>query len=128
MRVATLGPARDSRPALVDPADGDLTGLGSSGGTVRGVARVMLDPREPIEPGSILVARETDPGWLFLMLRAAGIVVERGTMLSHTAITARKFGIPAIVALPGATTKIPDGAMIEMDGASGRVVLLETPC
>ncbi len=128
MRFATLGPARDSRPALVDPAGGDLTGLGSSGGTVRGVARVMLDPREPIEPGSILVARETDPGWLFLMLRAAGIVVERGTMLSHTAITARKFGIPAIVALPGATTKIPDGAMIEMDGASGRVVLLETPC
>ena len=88
------------------------------------------DPHAALEPADdmILVARETDPGWLFLMLSATGIVVERGTMLSHTAITARKFGIPAIVALPGATTKIPDGAMIEMDGASGRVVLLETPC
>jgi phosphohistidine swiveling domain-containing protein len=75
----------------------------------------------------ILVARETDPGWLFLMLSAKGIVVERGTMLSHTAITGRQFAIPTIVSLHGATSFIPDGAEIEMDGHSGVVTLLEAP-
>ncbi|MCS0634745.1 PEP-utilizing enzyme [Streptomyces sp. LP05-1] len=149
MRFATLGAVRRTRavaggqdpggrgaedpgagpdaPAAGAAAPGVLRGLGSSAGTVRGRARAVLDPREPVEPGSILVARETDPGWLFLMLRSAGIVVERGTMLSHTAITGRKFGIPAIVALPGATTAIPDGALVEMDGATGVVTVLEHP-
>lgn len=128
MRFTTLGPVRRTRPAGPDslPADeGELRGLGSSAGIVRGRARVVLDPREPIEPGTILVARETDPGWLFLMLRARGIVVERGTLLSHTAITGRKFAIPTIVALPAATTAIPDGALIEMDGTSGRVTVVQ---
>ena len=75
----------------------------------------------------ILIARETDPGWLFLMLASKGMVVERGSMLSHTAITGRKFGIPTIVALPGATTRIPDGATIEIDGSTGIVTVLEAP-
>ncbi|WP_338320909.1 PEP-utilizing enzyme, partial [Streptomyces lonarensis] len=106
---------------------GPLAGLGSSRGTVRGTARVVLDPHGPVPAGDdvILVARETDPGWLFLMLRARGIVVERGTMLSHTAITGRKFGIPTIVALPGATSRIPDGCRVEMDGSTGTVTLLD---
>jgi pyruvate,water dikinase len=59
------------------------------------------------------------------MLASKGMVVERGSMLSHTAITGRKFGIPTIVALPGATTRIPDGASIEIDGATGVVTLLD---
>jgi rifampicin phosphotransferase len=77
-------------------------GLGSSSGVVRGIARVVLDPQPAIASteNMILIARETDPGWLFLMLTAKGIVVERGTMLSHTAITGRKFGIPAIPTTP----------------------------
>jgi pyruvate,water dikinase len=129
MRFTTLGPVRDGRPDGPDrpPAEpGALQGLGSSGGTARGIARVVLDPTDHADLGEavILVARETDPGWLFLMLRAAGIVVERGTMLSHTAITGRKFGIPTIVSLPGATEVIPDGAEVEMDGASGLVRVL----
>src|SRR5690606_22144753 len=102
-------------------------GLGSSPGRVRGTARVVLDPTSEVEvtPDMILVARETDPGWLFLMLAAKGIVVERGSMLSHTAITGRTFGIPTVVAVPGATTRLPNGAAIEIDGATGVVTLLE---
>lgn len=103
-----------------------LRGLGSSAGKVRGRARVVLDPSLGAElpKDTILIARETDPGWLFLMLSAKGIVVERGSMLSHTAITGRKFGIPTVVAVKHATTRIPDGAWIEIDGATGSVELL----
>ncbi len=104
----------------------ELRGLGSSPGVVRGRVRVVIDPSEPLGDTSdlILVARETDPGWLFLMLSSKGIIVERGSMLSHTAITGRKFGIPTIVALPDATRRIPDGALVEMDGARGVVVIV----
>jgi phosphoenolpyruvate synthase/pyruvate phosphate dikinase len=103
-----------------------LRGLGSSGGIVRGRAKVVLDPR--VQPddcqGRILIARETDPGWLMLMIAASGIVVERGTLLSHTAITGRLLGIPTVVAVRGATTSIPDGALIELDGTAGTVTIL----
>lgn len=103
-----------------------LTGLGSCAGRVRGIARVVDDPAldGELEPDSILVARETDPGWLYLMLAARGIVVERGSVLSHTAITGRKFGIPTIVAVPDAMRRISDGSLIEIDGTSGEVRLL----
>ncbi|MGW2836212.1 PEP/pyruvate-binding domain-containing protein [Streptomyces sp. NPDC001493] len=128
MDFVTMGPVRDGLPDLDrgTAASGTLLGLGSSGGVVRGTARVVIDPHDMGEPSDdmILIARETDPGWLFLMLSARGIVVERGTLLSHTAISGRKFGIPTIVALPQATTRIPDGARVEMDGAAGTVRIL----
>ncbi|GAB3973981.1 PEP-utilizing enzyme [Plantactinospora veratri] len=137
MHFATMGPVRDTWPDPdrdPTPVDGDgdggrsqLRGLGSSSGKVRGTARVVRDPHARVDPcdDMILIARETDPGWLFLMMSARGIVVERGTMLSHTAITGRKFGIPTVVSVPGATDRIPDGAAIEIDGAEGTVTLLE---
>ncbi|OUS28894.1 hypothetical protein A9Q99_10985 [Gammaproteobacteria bacterium 45_16_T64] len=130
--VTTLGAIRENVLAPVETGpityDEDvLQGLGSSAGKVTGIAKVVDDPNDAgdITEDMILIARETDPGWLFLMLASKGMVVERGSMLSHTAITGRKFGIPTIVALPGATTRIPDGARIEMDGSSGIVVLVE---
>jgi len=102
-------------------------GIGSSAGKVRGIARVVHNPALGGDLGddAILIARETDPGWLFLMLAARGIVVERGSMLSHTAITGRKFGIPTVVAVPQATQLIRDGQPIEIDGATGLVTLLD---
>lgn len=130
MHFATVGPVGDALPVAGPAATGGgLAGLGSSGGVVRGTARLVLDPLQPVEPTEdmILIARETDPGWIFLMLGARGIVVERGTMLSHTAITGRKFGIPTIVSLPHATRRIPDGARIEMNGATGEVTVLDPP-
>lgn len=129
MDFVTMGPVRAALPEQHREAAGSgvLHGLGSSGGVVRGIARVVADPTDFADPSDdmILIARETDPGWLFLMLSARGIVVERGTLLSHTAISGRKFGIPTIVALPHATTRIPDGALVEMDGAAGTVTILE---
>lgn len=106
----------------------ELFGLGSSMGLARGNARIVLDPTSvtDLPPGTILVARETDPGWLFLMLASTGIVVERGSMLSHTAITGRKFGIPTVVGVDDACTRIPDGALLEIDGGSG-VIRFVTP-
>jgi len=106
---------------------GVLRGLGSSGGIVRGRAKIVLDPAVSPDDcrGKILIARETDPGWLYLMLAASGLVVERGTLLSHTAITGRLLGVPTAVAVPGATSAIPDGAWIELDGDSGTVTILD---
>ena len=129
-QITTLGAVRDNDlcPAeLPDLSDNALVGLGSSAGKVRGIARVVHDPNtmDSTDENMILIARETDPGWLFLMLASKGMVVERGSMLSHTAITGRKFGIPTIVALPNATKLIPDGALIEIDGSSGVVTLIE---
>ena len=108
-----------------DPSS--LRGLGSSPGVVRGRARVVLDPQsvDNLEEGDILIAKETDPGWLFLMLASKGMVVERGSMLSHTAITGRKFGIPTIVSVPHITEKIKTGMMIEIDGSSGTIKILD---
>jgi rifampicin phosphotransferase len=104
-----------------------LTGLASSGGVVRGRAQVITDP--VIDPEScrdrILITRETDPGWLLLMLVAKGLVAERGTVLSHTAITGRIFGIPTVVAVSGAVDRIPDGALVEVDGDRGTVTVID---
>ncbi|MEU7580360.1 PEP/pyruvate-binding domain-containing protein [Streptomyces sp. NPDC041068] len=106
-----------------------LTGLASSGGVVRGRARVVTDP--DIDPescrGKILVARETDPGWLVLMLVAKGLVAERGTVLSHMAITGRIFGVPTVVAVRGVVDSVPDGAWIEVDGDRGTITVLDEP-
>lgn len=133
IEITTQGAVRDH--VLVAPEGdasgashvGTLRGLGSSTGRARGRARVVLDPitAGKLAPDTVLVARETDPGWLFLMLAAKAIVVERGSMLSHTAITGRKFGIPTVVSVPDATKRIPDGALVEVDGASGVVTLVE---
>ena len=110
-----------------DVEDGDLRGLGSCPGIVRGRARVVIDPNEVDKMGNdeILIAKETDPGWLFLMLASKGMVVERGSMLSHTAITGRKFGIPTIVSVPGVTRRIKNGDMIEIDGGRGTITVIE---
>jgi rifampicin phosphotransferase len=117
------------RPLVSDPGAGAvdvLRGLGSCAGVVRARARVVPGPDAPAErcQDHVLIARETDPGWLFLMTVAKGMVVERGTLLSHTAITGRLLGIPTVVAVPGATSRIPDGAWVEVDGSAGTVRLL----
>jgi len=114
-------------------ADGDsLNGLGCSPGVVRGRVRVVTDPtKADLEPGAILVAEHTDPGWIMVFPSARGILVERGSLLSHAAIVARELGIPAVVSLPGVTRWLADGDWIEMDGASGtvrRIPVPETAC
>jgi pyruvate,water dikinase len=100
--------------------DGDLKGIGCCPGVVRGPVRVIRDPRNAVlNAGEILVAERTDPGWIMLFPAAAGILVERGSLLSHSAIVAREMGIPAIVSIAGLTGSLQDGEWVEFDGGSG---------
>ena len=71
--------------------------------------------------GSILVAERTDPGWIMLFPMAAGLIVERGSLLSHSAIVSREMGIPSVVAVPGVTQWLRDGDLVELDGGKGIV-------
>jgi rifampicin phosphotransferase len=105
-------------------ADGALAGSPASAGTVTGRARVVLDPvGARLEPGEILVAPSTDPGWTPLFLTAGGLVMEMGGSNSHGAVVAREYGIPAVVGVPEATHKIETGQLITVDGAAGLVSL-----
>ena len=107
-------------------ADGVLGGTPASGGVVTGKARVILEPDGAhLEPGEILVAPSTDPGWTPLFLTAGGLVMEMGGPMSHGAIVAREYGIPAVVGVPDATERIETGQRITIDGSDG-VVNLES--
>ena len=74
-----------------------------------------------IRPGEILVARHTDPGWISHFAHAAAVVVERGSVLSHSAIVSRELGIPCVVALPGACAWLRTGEKVQVDGSRGVV-------
>lgn len=103
-------------------------GTGCCPGVVRGPVRVVTDPqRAEIRAGDILVARRTDPGWIMLFPAAAGVLVEHGSLLSHSAIVAREMGIPTIVGLTDATRWLRDGDWAEMDGRSGVVRKVPAP-
>jgi rifampicin phosphotransferase len=103
-----------------------LSGNGACPGRVTGKVRVVLDPRNAcLEAGEILVARQTDPGWVVLFPAAAGLLVERGSLLSHSAIVARELRLPCIVSLPGITSILKTGDLIEMDGALGTIRMIE---
>ena len=102
-----------------------LQGMGVSKGTVTGKARIVKSAlavvETQLEPGEILVAPVTDAGWTPLFVSAGGVVVETGGMLSHAATVAREYGLPAVVNIEGATSIIPEGAMLSIDGATGKV-------
>ncbi|MBL8618826.1 MAG: hypothetical protein JNM72_24655 [Deltaproteobacteria bacterium] len=106
-------------------AEGRLTGLGISAGEVRAVARVLRSPAEGarLARGEVLVARAADPGWTPLFLVAGGVVLEQGGMLSHGAVVAREYGLPGVVNVEGATSRIADGQVITVDGRRGLVFL-----
>ncbi|MBI2809041.1 MAG: phosphoenolpyruvate synthase [Planctomycetes bacterium] len=109
------------------PQGDQLKGLGCCPGVVRGRARVITDPRNAtLSHGDILVAERTDPGWIMLFPSAAGLLVERGSLLSHSAIVSREMGIPSIVALTGVTRWLRDGDLVELDGSTGIVVRISS--
>ena len=108
--------------------DGAMSGSPASPGTVTGPARVVLDPvGAHLEPGEILVAPSTDPGWTPLFLTAGGLVMEMGGSNSHGAVVAREYGIPAVVGVPEATNLIETGQLVTVDGAAGVVRLATIP-
>ncbi|MEY2880356.1 MAG: hypothetical protein RLZZ15_2736 [Verrucomicrobiota bacterium] len=112
---------REEKPGVAPTGDA-LNGIGCCPGIVRARARVITDPRNAvIEAGEILVAPRTDPGWIMLFPSAAGLLVEHGSLLSHSAIVAREMGIPAIVSIAGVTAWARTGEWLEMDGSTGVV-------
>ncbi|HEU5315240.1 MAG TPA: PEP/pyruvate-binding domain-containing protein [Chloroflexota bacterium] len=119
-----LGAGAPAAPAAL--GDGVLTGAAASAGTVTATARVILDPRGArLTPGEILVAPSTDPGWTPLFLTAGGLVMEMGGPMSHGAIVAREYGIPAVVGVAGATDRIRTGQKVTVDGTKGTVAVVQ---
>lgn len=109
-----------------DAAAHILTGAPASPGQITATARVVLNPNGThLEPGEILVAPSTDPGWTPLFLTASGLIMEMGGMLSHGAVVAREYGIPAVVGVPAATERITSGQRVTIDGTSGTITLNE---
>ena len=110
--------------ALGSVVEGALTGTPASAGTVTAKAHVIMDPvGARLEPSEILVASSTDPGWTPLFLTAGGLVMEMGGPMSHGAVVAREYGIPAVVGVHGATEYIATGQRITVDGSNGMVVI-----
>jgi pyruvate,water dikinase len=108
---------------LKDTAGAQLQGIPCSPGMVEAEALIVNSPDVSLPvKGKILVARMTDPGWVFLMVSAAGLIVERGSLLSHTAIIGRELGIPTIVGVADACRKICTGSRIRMDGSTGHII------
>jgi pyruvate,water dikinase len=103
-----------------------LAGSPVSPGIVEGLIRVVLDPRQSnLRPGEIMVCPGTDPSWTPLFLTAAGLVMEVGGMMTHGAVVAREYGLPAVVGVDQATRKLITGQRIRLNGSTGRIDLLE---
>ena len=101
-----------------------LVGQAVSPGVVEGIVRVVLDPRNAqLQPGEILVCPATDPGWTPLFMTAGGLVMEIGGMITHGSVVAREYGIPAVVGVHEATTRLKTGQRVRVDGTQGRVFL-----
>jgi rifampicin phosphotransferase len=106
--------------------EGTLAGTGASAGVHEGVVRVILNPvGARLEHGEILVAPATDPAWTPLFLTAGALVTETGGMISHGSVVAREYGIPAVVGVPEATTRLRTGQRVRVDGSTGTVVPLD---
>jgi pyruvate,water dikinase len=125
----TTWPKRgDNRPPVADAGD-VLAGLPGCPGVARGRARVVLHASDPsaLEPGDVLIAPMTDPAWTPLFVPATAVVVNVGAPLSHAIIVSRELGIPCVVSVNDATERIPDGALVEVNGDTGTVTVLELP-
>lgn len=117
---------RIGRPAPREEAPGELHGMPVSPGVVRGRIRVLHRPEDgPLEPGEILVAHTTDPGWTPLFVNAGAVVLEVGGTLQHGAVVAREYGKPCVSGILDAISRFEDGEWVEVDGTSGVVRRLQ---
>jgi rifampicin phosphotransferase len=118
-------PRRAAKSVAVAAAGTVLIGACGSGGVATGRARVILDASDPslFEPGDVLIAPQTDPSWTPLFVPAAAVVVNVGAMGSHAMIVCRELGIPCVASVEDATMRIPDGAMVTVDGNTGTVTI-----
>jgi pyruvate,water dikinase len=117
---------RREDPAVNPAVSGDiLTGLPACAGVATGIARVINDPEDAadLEPGAVLIAPLTDPGWTPIFTSAEAVVVNVGSAMSHAAIVSRELGIPCVLGVKDATKRIADGTRITVDGAAGTVTV-----
>lgn len=123
---AAAGPASGAGAQPTESGAAVLTGASACGGRVTARAAVLLDVNEAarLSRGDVLVTRQTDPGWGPVFCLISGLVIERGGMLSHGAIIAREFGLPCLVGVPDATSRIPHGGTVTVDADAGRCVVL----
>ncbi|MFY9226768.1 MAG: PEP/pyruvate-binding domain-containing protein [Blastocatellia bacterium] len=116
-----------NKPAIIEKTSNGtiLNGLAVSSGKYSGIARIIMHPSEGnlLAPGEILIAPTTDPGWTPLFLRASAIVMQVGGFLSHGAIVAREYGLPAVVNIPNLLTIIKNGQHITVDGDKGQIMI-----
>lgn len=130
-RIATRGtvhltPTFAAPPMAVDEGATTWHGLGCCPGVVEGEAVVVTDPSMAGETaGRIVIAVRTDPGWAPLFPTALGLVVERGSALSHSAVIAREVGLPTVVGAPGVTARIRSGDRVRVDGGAGVVTVVD---
>jgi pyruvate,water dikinase len=123
-------PQTRDRDAVVEGFYGSegsaLSGAGASAGTAEGVARIVAGPDDfsRVQAGDVLVATTTTPAWTPLFPALAALVTETGGILSHAAVVAREYRLPAVVGATGATAAIPDGRRVRVDGSRGVVTLL----
>ena len=112
-----------------DLPNGALVGLPVSAGIIEGRARVILDMAEAeLDGGDILVTAHTDPSWSPLFVTITGLVTEVGGVMTHGAVIAREYGLPAVVGVEHATRLIPDGQRIRVNGTDGYIEILgESP-
>lgn len=130
LRMLTEAGSRVAAPGVRTTSVGTvaLMGIGATFGRARGPCLIVLDPTlaEP-KAGQIIVARSTDPGWVPVLLGAAGLAVEQGSLLSHSAIVARELGIPTVVGLAGLLDRVQDGDILDVNGSTGVVLLEHVP-
>jgi len=115
------------KPRATETLSGDLKGLGCCPGRVKARVQVVRQPDEVTHlNGDILVTSSTDPGWVTLFPTASAILVERGSLLSHSAIVSREMGKPCIVGITGLLDRLKTGDVVEMDGATGEVRIIQS--
>ncbi|MDO4773320.1 MAG: PEP/pyruvate-binding domain-containing protein [Bacillota bacterium] len=114
-----------SRQEASPPAKGVLKGVAGGGQVVTGRVKFVENPSDADVEGYILMAKRTDPGWTVLFPMAKAILIERGSVLSHSAVIAREMGIPLVVGIRGLTEQIKDGMLVRVDGVKGTVERVE---
>jgi phosphohistidine swiveling domain-containing protein len=123
---SVIGVGASARKPAARPGQRVFEGVPCSSGRVEGVARVVetLEEARALQRGEILVARYTNPGWTPLFNLAGGVVIEEGGLLSHGAVVAREYGIPAVLRIEGATKILRTGQRLRIDGGVGTVEIL----
>ncbi|WP_434555492.1 PEP-utilizing enzyme [Prochlorothrix hollandica] len=122
-------PVRGRSQPSAAPGSGVLQGIGASAGQVQGVVQVVRNLQQwpEVDDQTILVVPYTDAGWAPLLAQVAGVIAETGGRLSHGAIVAREYGIPAVMGVPEATQVFHTGQQVWLDGAAGTVRILAPP-